>query len=288
MKTNKQRLYGLAKAITPPIIFSAYKASPLHRLAKLAFKNLGETSMKWHTVRGGILKGKNLLFSENGSWQKEMIDGTYDSFFFDYLKNEDLKDKTVFEIGAHIGYHALAFAELVGVKGKVFAFEPNPHNAKYVRAITQENTALSPRIEVIEAALSSNDGEEIFISSDKVEEGLSSGGFIGSADTIWEKSTYEEKTGFTRSTVKTLMLDTFIASKKIHPGILKIDVEGAEGRVLEGGREFLAAHSPLILVEIHSTPAMLDVLTLLSSLGYSWELLKKEVDGRCFLAFRKS
>ena len=284
----KHKVYTSIEALTPPILFRLYKSSFLHRIARKALlKTRKIEAFTWHKVRAGELAGEELPFEGKDHWQKEMIYGTYDKFFFDYLKHRDLSGKTIYEIGAHIGYHALAFAKMVGTKGHVIAFEPNPHNAEYIRAIVDRNPTLSPRIELVEAALSSSDGEEVFISSDKVDEGLSSGGFIGSADTIWDKKVYEEKTGFTRSTVTTMRLDSFLAKGKPVPDILKVDIEGAEGQMLEGAKEFLASHSPLILVEVHSTKSMYDVLTLISSLGYSWEILKNEDDGRCFLACEK-
>src|SRR3954454_1116564 len=40
----------------------------------------------------------------------------------------------VFDVGGHIGYMALHFADLVGAGGRVFCFEPAPLNLPYIRA----------------------------------------------------------------------------------------------------------------------------------------------------------
>lgn len=45
--------------------------------------------------------------------------------------------------------------------------------------------------------------------------------------------------------------------------LLKIDVEGAEGRVIRGGRETIAAHRPRMIIEIHSPRARREVLDAL-------------------------
>jgi FkbM family methyltransferase len=45
-------------------------------------------------------------------------------------------------------------------------------------------------------------------------------------------------------------LDAFSREEKVAPGLIKIDVEGAERMVLEGGREILARHRPLVMCEM--------------------------------------
>ncbi len=57
--------------------------------------------------------------------------------------------------------------------------------------------------------------------------------------------------------------------------------------MLEGARETLAKYSPLLLIEVHSIHNMYEVLTLLADFGYTSTVLKKESDGRCFLACKK-
>jgi hypothetical protein len=51
-----------------------------------------------------------------------------------------------------------------------------------------------------------------------------------------------------KRSVGTFRIDT-IAKSRQPPDVLKIDVEGAEMKVLEGGHETIAKHKPVILVE---------------------------------------
>lgn len=46
-------------------------------------------------------------------------------------------------------------------------------------------------------------------------------------------------------------LDTLCAEHAIQPAAMKIDVEGWEARVLQGGRETLERHQPVIILELH-------------------------------------
>jgi len=53
-----------------------------------------------------------------GIWEKDVTD------LFKRIVKEGM---TVVDIGANIGYYTLLAADLVGKKGRVFAFEPDPH-----------------------------------------------------------------------------------------------------------------------------------------------------------------
>ncbi len=52
---------------------------------------------------------------------------------------------------------------------------------------------------------------------------------------------------------------------------IKVDVEGAEGHVLQGAFATLRRWRPRVLVELHSAEARGQVEAVLDSLGYSWQ-----------------
>jgi FkbM family methyltransferase len=52
------------------------------------------------------------------------------------------------------------------------------------------------------------------------------------------------------------------------PGLLKIDVEGAEANVLRGAREYLRSARPHLVIETHSADLEGDCLALLRDVGY--------------------
>ena len=71
-----------------------------------------------------------------------------------------------------------------------------------------------------------------------------------------------------------MTIDGFAARKKTWPDIVKIDVEGYEGRVLKGGAKTFAAHRPFVLLELHQDRKLRfgakrpEVVKLLFDLGY--------------------
>ena len=280
----KTKLLNFIRQVTPPFIFSSIKKSRYYGpLKKWVLGLLGTPSQpKWNTISEGILKGRQIFFDPKGSWQKEMINGKYDDFIFNYLKNLDLKDKTLYDIGAHIGFHSLSFAEIVGERGKVVSFEPNLFNLERFKIILQKNPDLEQRIRLCEVAISNNDDHETFLFSNNIENGTSSGGFIDSADTLFERGAYSE---FKEVQVRTIRLDNLEEKLGItdKPDLLKIDVEGAEGLVLAGATETIKKYHPIMVIEVHSIFSMYQVINALRNFGYQTEILKKEEDGRCLL-----
>jgi FkbM family methyltransferase len=74
---------------------------------------------------------------------------------------------------------------------------------------------------------------------------------------------------YTYTSTLNIILDYFNAK----PGIIKVDVEGAEYIVLLGGMRYISAYHPLIMVEIHPSTSLAELFDMLDSLGY--EVVRK-------------
>jgi FkbM family methyltransferase len=78
-----------------------------------------------------------------------------------------------------------------------------------------------------------------------------------------------------------LTVDGLVDALGLEPGLIKIDVEGAEPFVLRGMKETLRAHRPVVMLELHprwlpeGTPAS-GVKAMLSEHGYTAELIASE------------
>jgi FkbM family methyltransferase len=126
---------------------------------------------------------------------------------------------TVLDIGGNIGYHALLASHCVGPAGKVFTFEPSSR----IFAAQAANIALNhaTNVTAIQKAVSNMSGHvDLHYGGDNIQ-GNSS--IFGTADHTAKES------------VECLSFDdisTFVDLSKIK--LIKIDVEGAEGLVLEG------------------------------------------------------
>ena len=285
MRKTIKLLIFFIKGIFPPFILLVIKKIVGIKQSNTFYNFLNTANYKpiWNTLNYWPFNNNKILINPGGPFSK-MITGEYDKELFGVLKTENLKNKTVFDIGAHIGFDTLAFANLVGENGMVIAFEPNIYNVERLKMNIESNLQLKNRIVISNCALSDKDGQEEFIFSDNIESGTSSGSFIESADTAWEKGVYEDNIGFKRVKVETLSLDGLIDQYKNNEiAMLKIDVEGAENLILKGAENFLKKFRPVILLEVHSILNGLLVAKYLGEYGYKINILSSEADGRCFI-----
>jgi len=237
----------------------------------------------WNTLSFAPLTGVRLFFDPTGSWQKKIMSGDYDTFLFEAVSTLKPEGKVIYDIGSHIGFHTLYFAQLVGPQGTVVAFEPNSANFERLRMNVHENPTLADHIQAFNVAASDKAGTVTFTTNNNIESGRSTGGFLDKADTYWSKDVFKQK-GFSETTVEAVAVDDVTASLKLPPPqIMKIDVEGAEYQVLLGARQTLTKHKPIIFVEVHSIAAMLDVTQFFASVSYSARIVNRESNGVCYV-----
>jgi len=239
----------------------------------------------WVSILNGPIKNYQMFLNINAPayWHRAMMEGHYDSFIYDILSQYKNTGAIIWDVGAHIGYHSLSFAVLVGSRGKVVAFEPNLHNAERLRKNFEKNPELSQRIVLMTCALSDCDGQSNFIFSSEIDNGRSSGSHLLQAIVPEEQLAYST---FKKELVTTFKADTLISQNpNLIPSIIKLDVEGAEKFVLEGAVELLSKYQPLLFVEVHNITMMFYVQKLLGEIGYKLEIIDTEHTSlsRCFI-----
>lgn len=143
---------------------------------------------------------------------------------------------TVFDIGANIGLMAVPVLQGCATC-RVVSFEPSPNSLPFLQQ-TAGGSAHADRWTVIGKALATKPGELDFTvgaPADAPFEGFKSGDSIPGARTV-------------KVPVSTLDAE-WQALGRPEVSVIKIDVEGAEGLVLDGGAELLRAQRPAILIE---------------------------------------
>lgn len=191
------------------------------------------------TVCGGPLRGMRLsvdLAREKYYWL-----GTHEPRVQRALKSIIRPGDVVYDIGAHAGFFSLIAALHTGNAGRVIAFEALESNVHRLREGAAANHITN--VDVHALALSDHVGEERFAIHDSSLEGLLLGD--GAVPATHESAVM----------VQVSTLDALVGAGMAAPDVIKVDVEGAEGRVIAGARETLADHTPALLIEIHSHEA---------------------------------
>ncbi len=134
----------------------------------------------------------------------------------------------VVDLGANIGYFTLLAASLVGEKGKVYAFEPEPRNYNYLAKNIELNSYNN--VFAIQKAVSDKNAKtKLYICPyDTGHHTIKQ--YEGIRDYKPEFLTKEEK--FIE--IETIILDDFFKDKEQLIDVIKMDVEGAEMLALSG------------------------------------------------------
>lgn len=143
---------------------------------------------------------------------------------------------TVVDVGANIGYYTLLAAKLVGDKGKVYAFEPDPSFYMLLKKNIEVN-GLSAVVEAFRLAISNQEKKATL--------------FLGKG----VQSSLFNTPGTTDKTVMVdvISLDKFFSQRDwpvVH--IVKIDAEGADKFVLESMQDLIKRNRDIkIIVELN-------------------------------------
>lgn len=168
------------------------------------------------------------------------------------------------DIGANEGFYSIYAAKKAGTSGRVFSFEPSPRERPWlernVRANQLDNVAISP------LALADAPGEAVLNLADAEHNGQNTLGSFGHQGVTCAESVK----------VELATLDALRESGKIPKiDVIKMDVEGAELKVLRGALDTLKNDRPLILMELFDAAlrgqgaSAEEVIDFLRDIGYA-------------------
>lgn len=199
----------------------------------------------------GRMRGKKWVAGSgtHGYWL-----GTYELQKRRVFENAVHSGSVVFDIGAHVGFYTLLASELVGDAGRVVAFEPAQQNLLSLKRHLSLNDTVN--VTVIEAAVSDKCGKISF------DQGGGNNSFTG----------HISESG--RSQTKSVALDELVNKGQLPaPDYIKIDVEGAEMRVLSGAESVLTKTHPTLFLATHGRKIHKECCGFLRSLGYQLQTL---------------
>lgn len=144
--------------------------------------------------------------------------------------------KVFLDVGAHVGQFTLLASRLVGPRGRVVSFEPDPMTHRLLCKSIARNKLTN--VVAVRAALADVNAVQSF--------------HLSQARNIGANSLRPPAQGLdarARVPVECWRMDDFLRRNGIpRPDLVKIDVEGAELLVLDGARETLAGPDPPMLI----------------------------------------
>jgi FkbM family methyltransferase len=138
---------------------------------------------------------------------------------------------TVVDIGANIGYYTLLGGALVGEKGRVFAFEPDPVAFR----ILERNVRLNGLTNVVleQKAVSNEHGSiRLYLA----------------AENKGDHKIYETEESRESIEIEAVSLDDYFNSYEGSIDFVKIDTQGAEGAIIEGMGRIIKANDDILMV----------------------------------------
>jgi FkbM family methyltransferase len=150
------------------------------------------------------------------------------------------------DVGAHIGYFTLLVERIAALKGlpaRIVSIEPATENFR----VLEQNVRSTPTVQVLKAAMGDQNTRLAFYEFPDRYSEYNSFNIDQYKEEQWMKNWPPRKTE-----VDSITLDTFCIQHEFFPTLIKIDVEGAEDKVLKGGAGVLSKHRPVIVMEFLS------------------------------------
>ena len=175
------------------------------------------------------------------------------------------------DVGAHYGYFTLLASKLVGGTGAVHSFEA----ASTTYAMLEKNSAAKENIKYYHKAIADQKGHITFYEFPNLYSEYNSIDIKQFKDNSWFSKLSPQQVS-----VETVDLSSFLSQKRLSPKLIKIDVEGAELKVIKGIVHYLQQHTPLIAMEYlkseRNNVVHQQADKLLSSLGYTYSIINTD------------
>jgi FkbM family methyltransferase len=148
-----------------------------------------------------------------------------------FLKRTFFPGMVFLDIGANVGYYTALAGHAAGPVGRVLALEPDPESFAYLTQTIQANRLTN----VTSFQLAASDQ-------------VGSAQLHISADNRGDNRLYANELASDVVTVATTTVDALLQQVGIAVDVIKMDVQGAEGRVLNGMKGMLAQSRPITLL----------------------------------------
>jgi len=178
-----------------------------------------------------------------------ILDGVWEEWTEATLRRVIKRGMRVLEIGANVGYFTLLLAQLTGTAGSVYAFECDPELAQIAEDNAEIN-GFAGRVTVDRRAVGESPGSAQFRRARRHRGG---GTLVADLQQIPQLRESERET----LTVEVTTINALIEQRGETFDFVKIDAEGAETWILNGGTKLFADAAQPLMLMIEFCPAFL-------------------------------
>lgn len=192
-----------------------------------------------------------------------------------FLINNLHQGQSFLDIGAHYGYFTLLAASLVGKTGKVLSFEPSRITYNILEKNCREFELKN--IQCFHEAVSDAKGKISFYEFPNLYSEYNSSSIEQFDNEAWLAQYKPEKV-----TVNARTIDQVLKEEHFRPDIIKIDVEGAEDKVIAGATDCLQHETQVVMEYLpprRDNKAHQTAASMLLVAGYQAYIINRE--GKC-------
>lgn len=197
---------------------------------------------QWDLIKSGYLK-------QCKPWEADL-----QTLFAKYIRT----GSTVLDVGGHVGSHSIFCSERVGPSGRVYTFEPQAK--MFAELLVNLDLNQCRNVTPYRCGLGAQAMDAKILQPNRANEGHS----------LITPSGTEQ--------VRIKPLDQFDLRDI---SFIKIDVEGYEYEVLQGGRETILRERPVMVIEIFQGPRYATTMSYLNELGYDVTPCSNDNDYLC-------
>jgi FkbM family methyltransferase len=245
---------------------------PIIYIRRALAKQIQKNNIRFYEMAGDYVKSGSLvvnLFEFEGLFEmgfrssilrRILVYHDYESEIVELIRKLIDPSKDAIDVGANIGLYTILFSKLIDSNHKVLSIEPTLNALSYLKKnITLNNCTHNV---VIYDGIAIN-SEGLF--NLNVIDGLEEYSSIAKLDHPFVKNMK-----YSTIEVKGNTIDNLVIEHNLKPGIIKIDVEGAEYIVLQGAHKTITKYKPIIISELSEK--------LLTKQGYSCMQMIKMFD----------
>jgi FkbM family methyltransferase len=225
----------------PDILSTALGAVPLMRGKYRLVSTIAMAKARWGSHWGycAVGIGATIRVDLNDRIQQLMWGHCYENHIQECFQALLSPGSVYMDVGAHIGYHAVLAASIVGPTGQVYAFEADPTNFERL----QEQLRVFEWATPINKAAWITTGRVVFERSSQT--GESGWGTVAEVRDLKKGE---------HVSVSAISLDDWAVENNIERvAVVKVDAEGSEVGIFRGARDFLNRTKATVITEINNT-----------------------------------